>query len=107
MAEAFAGQAALALEQARLYRDTQRQAERMAALAAVERLVAETLDADVAAQRIVDSVCDLLGARSSVLYRLDTDTDRMVAVGTPEEVAAQTQRSYTGQFLQPVLRKRQ
>jgi excinuclease ABC subunit A len=32
---------------------------------------------------------------------------RVVAVGTPEEVAAQTQRSYTGQFLQPVLRKRQ
>jgi excinuclease ABC subunit A len=32
---------------------------------------------------------------------------RVVAVGTPEEVAAQPQRSYTGQFLQPVLRKRQ
>jgi excinuclease ABC subunit A len=32
---------------------------------------------------------------------------RVVAVGTPEEVAAQAQRSYTGQFLQPVLRKRQ
>jgi excinuclease ABC subunit A len=32
---------------------------------------------------------------------------RVVAVGTPEEVAAQPERSYTGQFLQPVLRKRQ
>ena len=32
---------------------------------------------------------------------------RVVAVGTPEEVAAQPQRSYTGQFLHPVLRKRQ
>jgi excinuclease ABC subunit A len=32
---------------------------------------------------------------------------RVMAVGTPEEVAAQTQHSYTGQFLQPVLRKRQ
>src|SRR6185503_4323905 len=52
VAETFAGQAALALEQARLYRDSQRQAERMTALAAVERLVAETLDADVVAQRI-------------------------------------------------------
>jgi excinuclease ABC subunit A len=32
---------------------------------------------------------------------------RVVAVGTPEEVAAQSQRSYTGQFLGPALRKRQ
>jgi excinuclease ABC subunit A len=31
---------------------------------------------------------------------------RVVAVGTPEEVAAQSSRSYTGQFLEPVLRKR-
>jgi GAF domain-containing protein/CheY-like chemotaxis protein len=85
VAEAFAGQAALALEQARLYRDTQRQAERMTALAAIERLVAETLDADVVAQRIVDNVCDLLGARSSVLYRLDSETDRLVAVAVARE----------------------
>jgi GAF domain-containing protein/CheY-like chemotaxis protein len=85
VAEAFAGQAALALEQARLYRDTQRQAERMAALAAVERLVAETLDADVVAQRIVDNVCDLLGARSSILYRLDADADRLRAVAVARE----------------------
>jgi excinuclease ABC subunit A len=31
---------------------------------------------------------------------------RVVATGTPEDVAAQADRSYTGQFLQPVLRKR-
>jgi excinuclease ABC subunit A len=31
---------------------------------------------------------------------------RVVAVGTPEEIAAQAARSYTGQFLEPVLRKR-
>jgi len=29
---------------------------------------------------------------------------RVVAVGTPEDVAAQAERSYTGQFLQPVLK---
>ena len=85
IAEAFAGQAALAIEQGRLYRDTQRQAERMAALAAVERLVADTLDADVVAQRIVDSVCDLLGARSSALYRLDAQAGRLVALTIARE----------------------
>jgi len=85
LAEAFAGQAALALEQARLYRDTQRQTERMAALAAVERLVAGTLDADVVAQRIVDSVCGLLGARSAMLYRLDAATGRLVSLTAARE----------------------
>ena len=34
------------------------------------------------------------------------DGGRVVATGTPEEVGAQADRSYTGQFLQPVLRKR-
>jgi GAF domain-containing protein/ActR/RegA family two-component response regulator/anti-sigma regulatory factor (Ser/Thr protein kinase) len=85
IAEAFAGQAALAIEQGRLYRDTQRQAERMAALAEVERLVADSLDAEVVAQRIVDSVCDLLGARSSALYRLDAQAGRLVALTIARE----------------------
>jgi GAF domain-containing protein/CheY-like chemotaxis protein len=87
VAEAFAGQTALALEQARLYRDTQQQAERMAALAAVERLVAETLDADVVAQRIVDSVCGLLGARSAALYRFDATAERLVALTVAQDSA--------------------
>ena len=87
VAEAFAGQAALALEQARLYRDTQRQAERMAALAAVERLVAATLDADVVAQRIVDSVCGLIGARSAVLYRLDAPAGHLIALTVAQNSA--------------------
>ncbi len=34
------------------------------------------------------------------------DGGRVVATGTPEDVAAQADRSYTGQFLQPALRKR-
>ena len=87
VAEAFAGQAAIALEQARLYRDTQRQAARMAALADVERLVAETLDADVVAQRIVDSVCGLLEARSAALYRLDEPTGQLVVLTVAQERA--------------------
>ena len=33
------------------------------------------------------------------------DGGRVVATGTPEDVAAQADRSYTGQFLQPALRK--
>jgi excinuclease ABC subunit A len=33
------------------------------------------------------------------------DGGRVVATGTPEDIAAQAARSYTGQFLEPVLRK--
>jgi GAF domain-containing protein/CheY-like chemotaxis protein len=71
LAEVFAGQASIALENERLYREATRQAERMRALADVERLLTETLAPDAVAQRVADSISTLLGARSAVLYRLD------------------------------------
>jgi GAF domain-containing protein/CheY-like chemotaxis protein len=70
LAEAFAGQAAIALEHSRLYREARRQAERMQALADLSRVVSETLDPEAVGQRVADSICALLGARSSALYRL-------------------------------------
>jgi GAF domain-containing protein/CheY-like chemotaxis protein len=70
LAEAFAGQAAIALEQSRLYREARRQAERMTALADLGRVLSETLDPEAVSQRVADSVCALLGARSSAVYRL-------------------------------------
>jgi GAF domain-containing protein/CheY-like chemotaxis protein len=70
LAEAFAGQAAIALEHSRLYRDAARHAERMSALADLGRVLSETLDPAAVGQRVADSVCGLLGARSSALYRL-------------------------------------
>ncbi|MFL5197994.1 MAG: GAF domain-containing protein [Microvirga sp.] len=70
LAEAFAGQAAIALEHSRLYREARRAAERMRGLSDLGRVVSETLDPEVVGQRVADSICALLGARSSVLYRL-------------------------------------
>ncbi|MGH7308456.1 MAG: GAF domain-containing protein, partial [Candidatus Rokuibacteriota bacterium] len=80
LAEALAAQAAVVLEQTRLYRDAQRQAERMRALADVERLLSETLDPDVVAQRIADSVRTLLEAMVSAVYRLEPETGHLVAI---------------------------
>ncbi|MBI4593853.1 MAG: GAF domain-containing protein, partial [Candidatus Rokubacteria bacterium] len=80
LAEAFAGQAAIALEHARLYQEASRQAQRMAALADVERLLSETLDPAVVAQRITDSVCSLLNAAASALYRVEPESGALVAV---------------------------
>jgi len=80
LAEAFAGQAALALEHARLFREASRHAERMAALADVERLLAETLEPDVVAQRIADSLRVLVQAHAAGVYRLDPAREDLVAL---------------------------
>src|SRR3989475_11279577 len=80
LAEAFAGQAAIALEHARLYREANRHARRMAALADVERLLSATLDSDVVAQRITDSVCTLLEVRAAAVYRLVPETGDVEAM---------------------------
>ncbi len=51
----------------------------MSALADLGRLLSETLDLDLVAQRVADSVCQLLGAHSSSLYRLDPESGALVA----------------------------
>ncbi|HEU4367914.1 MAG TPA: GAF domain-containing protein [Methylomirabilota bacterium] len=79
LAEAFAGQAAVALEHSRLYGEARQQAARMRALADLSRVLSETLDPDVVGQRAADSICALLGATSSALYRLAHD-GRMIAL---------------------------
>ncbi len=83
LAEAFAGQAAVALEHARLYREARQQATRMRALADLGRVLSETLDPDLVGQRVADSICTLLGARSSALYRI-VEGGRMVALSVSQ-----------------------
>ena len=85
LAEAFAGQAAVALEHARLYREATRRAERMSALAEVSRLVAGTLELGPLAQRIVQSVVRLFGARSATLFRIDETTGDLASVASAAE----------------------
>jgi GAF domain-containing protein len=75
----LASHAANAINNAQLYREATRQAQRMSALADLGRLLSETLDLDLVAQRIADSVRQLLGAHSSSLYRLEPNTESMVA----------------------------
>ncbi|MGH7278331.1 MAG: GAF domain-containing protein, partial [Candidatus Rokuibacteriota bacterium] len=86
LAEAFAGQAAVAIEHSRLYEDARRQAERMTALADLGRLLSETLDPEKVGQRVADAICTLLEARSSALYRLDAATGSLVALTVSHEV---------------------
>jgi len=95
LAEAFAAQAAVALEQTRLYREAQRHAERMRALADVERLISETLDPDVVAQRIADSVRTLLEATASALFRLEPETGTLVAIANSGDLALEAGEQLT------------
>ena len=81
----LAAHAANAINNAQLYREATRQAQRMSALADLARLVSETLDFDPAAQRVADSVCSLLGARSSCLYRFDPASGTLVAFAASRE----------------------
>jgi GAF domain-containing protein/CheY-like chemotaxis protein len=80
LAEAFAGQAAVAIEHSRLYRQTTRQAERMTALAEIGRVLSETLDPDLVGQRSADRVRALLDVESAALYRLVPDSGDLVAL---------------------------
>jgi GAF domain-containing protein/CheY-like chemotaxis protein len=88
LAEAFAGQAAVAIEHARLYGEATRRAERMGALAEVSRLVTATLEAGPLAGQIVESVVRLFGARSATLFRLDEMSGELVSVASAGERGA-------------------
>ena len=82
VAEAFAGQAAIALEHSRLYREAARHAERMVALADLGRLVSETLDPAVVSRRVTDSLCTILGAGHATLYRVEASSGDFVVEST-------------------------
>ena len=81
----LASHAAHAINNAQVYRDATRQAQRMSALADLSRLLSETLDLDLVAQRVADSVRRLLGVHSSSIYRLDPARDALVAIAVSGE----------------------
>jgi signal transduction histidine kinase/CheY-like chemotaxis protein len=71
--EAFASQAALALENSRSHAEVVRRQEEGEELARVARLVSETLDLATVGERIAEGVLGLLGVDSSALRLLEPD----------------------------------
>ena len=71
--QAFADQAAHALENARLYADTAQRRHEAEGLARVAALLTESLDVSSVTARVVESVLTLFGANSSALYLLEPD----------------------------------
>ena len=81
LAQTFADQAAVALENARLFEEAERRRWQSLAIGAVSQTLAESLHPVGVAQRVVDAARDLLGVLVATLYRLDP------ASGTLEETA--------------------
>ena len=75
----LAEQAALAMENARLYADSQRERQEAAALAETARGLALSLDVEEVEDRIVEAVIPVFGAHAALLYRLDKDGGLVLA----------------------------
>jgi PAS domain S-box-containing protein len=79
LVQAFADQAALALENARLFAAADRRGREAEALADVAGTLAEVLDPQLVSRQIVDHLCALLAARSATLYLLEEGSGDLVA----------------------------
>jgi signal transduction histidine kinase/CheY-like chemotaxis protein len=77
LAQAFADQAALALENARLYTEARRRRLEAEELARLARTLTESLDPHAVGDRIADSVLALFQVQSSVLRLLQPDGSLM------------------------------
>ncbi len=78
--QAFAAQAAVALDNARLFEEAQRRRREAESLAETGRLVSQSLDPEEVSRRIAEAVCGLVDARLAVVYRRAPDgTLHMVA----------------------------
>ena len=73
LAEALAFYAAAALRNAAIFARSEARRQAAEALAEVGRLLSQTLDPETVAQRVAESVCRLLDARSAIIYRLRGD----------------------------------
>jgi len=76
---AFADQAAVAFEEARLYAQTKEREREATNLARVTALLASSLDLDRVMDRITSSAAELLGSDTAAVWRYDEARDGLVA----------------------------
>ena len=78
----LADHAAIAIGNARLLAETEARRREAEVLAEVGRLVSQSLEPDEVGQRIVESVCRLLGSAMATLYRVSLDTGDFVMLAS-------------------------
>jgi PAS domain S-box-containing protein len=83
----LARQAAIAIESARLYAETERRATEMAALAEVSREISATLELQVVLERIAGQARELLSAGNSAVYLLQADGETIKAIAAEGNIA--------------------
>ncbi|MCL6640060.1 MAG: MEDS domain-containing protein, partial [Candidatus Rokubacteria bacterium] len=79
-AEEIARRAAIAIDNARLYRESEGRRREAQALLDVGRALSATLDPEEVGRRIVDAVRQLVGARMTALYRFDASSGQFLLV---------------------------
>ena len=84
--QAFGDQAAVALNNARLFEEAERRRHSAESLAELGQLLTRSLDAAEVNQRIVDSVRSLLGTNGAVLYRVQPETQNLVSLAVSGDV---------------------
>jgi len=80
LAQAFADQAAIAIENARLYEAAERRRQAAESLTEVGRLVSQSLDPEEVAERIAESVVRLFDAKASGVFRLEPGSGSLVGL---------------------------
>jgi GAF domain-containing protein/CheY-like chemotaxis protein len=77
VAEAFAGQAAIALEHSRLFNEAARQAERLRSLARVNQLISSSLDTDEVLAGIAGAAAALMDVPVVAVWVADAETETL------------------------------
>jgi GAF domain-containing protein len=75
---AFADQAAVAIENARLYAESQRRAELMAVLYSVSATVSQSLDLEATLQAALDKALEVVGVEAGAISLVDEETQELV-----------------------------
>jgi PAS domain S-box-containing protein len=82
MVNLFANQAAMAVENASLFKEASQRAQEAAVIAEVGRDISETLQLDVILERIAAYAKNLLRARTCAVYLPDTEASRLRAIAS-------------------------
>nr|HID13624.1 GAF domain-containing protein [Anaerolineae bacterium] len=110
LAEAFAAQAAIAIENARLYEEARGHADKLAALYETSQHITSTLELDALLQLIAERSVQLTGADKSLILLVDTEMGKLIkAAGfgfTPGQIESFTYQEVQDGISGWVLRER-
>jgi PAS domain S-box-containing protein len=99
---AFANQAAIAIENARLFQAEEQQMRRLWALADAARIVATTLDADELLQTITDSIRARFGLSLVGVFTLDEDRESLLLRGSSMREGVRSKHMRPGEYELPI-----